>query len=219
MSESMAFIGGVAVAGLAALLLLKGAGGNPVQNFSSASPQAQQPVVAPPAIPPAMQYSYPPQYPPSSSGSFANEQMRSDMERMKLQMENMQREKDQLRNRNEQLQTQIHSNYQAQLKNLNPQNIQNTPQQAVLPPATENPWWSSGILWAVGGMALTVGGGVVVAGVSALFSQKPRSTRTVQVIHPYNSPNPTLAPVRRAEFLPPRPEQRRAEVPEYDDMY
>ncbi len=219
MSESMAFIGGVAVAGLAALLLLKGAGGNMSQGFSASSQTPQQPVVAPPVVPPATQYSYLPQNPPSSPGNFANEQLRSDMDRIKLQMENMQRENDRLRNRNEQLQTQINHNYQAQL--LSPQKIQNTPQQAVaLPPAVENHWWSSGILWgAVGGMALTVGGGVVVAGVSALFSQKPRSNRTVQVIHPYSSPNPTLTPIRRAEFLPPRTEQRRTEVPEYEDMY
>lgn len=218
MSESMAFIGGVAVAGLAALLLLKGAGANPAQNFS-VSPQAQQPVVAPPAIPPAAQYSYAPQNPPTSPASLASDQLRSDMDRMKLQMENMQRENDRLKNQNEQLQTQMHSSYQAQIKALNPQTLQNTPQQAVVPPAADNDWWSSGVLWgAVGGMALTVGGGVVVAGVSALFSQKPRSTRTVQVIHPYNS-NPTLAPVRRAEFLPPRAEQRRTEIPEYEDTY
>lgn len=220
MSESMAFIGGVAVAGLAALLLLKGAGGNAAQNFSISSQQPQQPVVAPPAIPPANQYSYAPQNPPSSPGNLVNEQLRSDMDRVKLQMENMQRENDRLRNRNEQLQTQISQQYQAQLQVLNPQTIQHTPQQVASPLAVENQWWSSGILWgAVGGMALTVGGGVVVAGVSALFSQKPRSARTVQVIHPYNSPNPTLTPVRRAEFLPPRPEQRRAEATEYEDIY
>lgn len=220
MSESMAFIGGVAVAGLAALLLLKGAGGNLAQNFSAASPQAQQPVVAPPVVPAAPQYPYPPQNPSSSPGHFVNEQLRTDMDRIKLQMDNMQRENDQLKNRNEQLQTQINHQYQAQLKVLSPQNIQNTPQQAMLPPAVDNHWLSSGILWgAVGGMALTVGGGVVVAGVSALFSQKPRSSRTVQVIHPYNSSNPSLAPIRRAEFLPPRPESRRTEVPEYEDMY
>jgi hypothetical protein len=68
-------------------------------------------------------------------------------------------------------------------------------------------------------MALTVGGGIVVAGVSALFSQKQRPTRTVQVIHPYNGSGNTISPpVRRAEFLPPRSE-RRMEAPEYDDTY
>lgn len=221
MSESMAFIGGVAVAGLAALLLLKGAGGNAIQNFSASSPQAQAPVVAPPAIPPAAQYNtYVPQNPSSSPGNFVNEQLRSDMDRMKLQIESMQRENDRLKSSNDQLQTQINHQYQTQLKAFNPHNLQNAPQQAALAPAADNDWWSSGVLWgAVGGMALTIGGGVVVAGVSALFSQKPRASRTVQVIHPYSSPNPTLTPVRRAEFLPPRQEQRRTEVPEYEDMY
>ncbi|MEO1561514.1 MAG: heterocyst differentiation related protein, partial [Cyanobacteria bacterium J06632_19] len=46
MSESMAFIGGVAVAGLAALLLLKGSGNSLTPNFNT--PQVQSPVVAQP---------------------------------------------------------------------------------------------------------------------------------------------------------------------------
>ena len=46
MSESMAFIGGVAVAGLAALLLLKGSGNSLPANYNA--PQVQSPVVAQP---------------------------------------------------------------------------------------------------------------------------------------------------------------------------
>lgn len=214
MSESMAFIGGVAVAGLAALLLLKGSGNSGPATFNV--PQVQSPVVtqpymaqpgAYPGVPP-----YPNQLPPNSDSI----ELRTQLERQKTQLDTLQRENDQLKNQNQQFQSQVQSYYHSQ---INAQQNQNSAQQAAALQQSQEPWWSSRILWAVGGMALTVGGGIVVAGVSALFSPKQRPTRTVQVIHPYNgSGNAISTPVRRAEFLPPRSE-RRMEAPEYDDTY
>jgi hypothetical protein len=212
MSESMAFIGGVAVAGLAALLLLKGSG-NAQPNFN-VTPQVQQaPAIAPPMPQPGVYPGvpmYPNQFPPSQDTT----ELRTQLERQKNQLDALQRENDQLRNQTQQFQSQIQTYYQSQ---LNAQQNQNSAQQTALGP--QDAWWSSNIMWAVGGIALTVGGGIVVAGVSALFSQKDRPTRTVQVIHPYNGSGHTISPpVRRAEFLPPRSE-RRMEAPEYDDTY
>ncbi|MEM7553219.1 MAG: heterocyst differentiation related protein [Cyanobacteria bacterium P01_A01_bin.84] len=217
MSESMAFIGGVAVAGLAALLLLKGTN-NPVQSFAVPS-QIQQPqVVAPPALPQQGQYPFPAQNQPAVSRINSDSPLRTDMERLKLQLNDLQKTNDQLKNQNQQLQTQLQNNYQQQINALSAQNSQASSPQSAL--TTNQPWWSSGIVWAVGGVIVTVGGGIVVAGISALFSQKQRPTRTVQVIHPYNSPVATpIGPVRRAEFLPPRAESRRVESSEYEDMY
>ncbi len=214
MSESMAFIGGVAVAGLAALLLLKGSGNSvAVPNFNG-TPQVQAPIVAQPYMAQPGTYPglpvYPNQIPPGSDPM----ELRSQLERQKNQLDVLQRENDQLKNQTQQFQSQIQTYYQSQ---LNAQQNQNSAQQTALQP--QEAWWTSNILWAVGGMALTVGGGIVVAGVSALFSQKQRPTRTVQVIHPYSSSGQTISPpVRRAEFLPPRSE-RRMEAPEYDDTY
>ncbi len=214
MSESMAFIGGVAVAGLAALLLLKGSGNSLPANFN-ATPQVQPPVVAQPYMAQPGTYpgvpAYPNQFPPSPDTS----ELRTQLERQKTQLDVLQRENDQLKNQNQQFQSQVQSYYHQ--SQLSAQQNQSSTQQALA--QSQEPWWSSGILWAVGGMALTVGGGIVVAGVSALFSQKQRPTRTVQVIHPYNGSSSTISPpVRRAEFLPPRSE-RRMEAPEYDDTY
>lgn len=211
----MAFIGGVAVAGLAALLLLKGSGNSVQPNFNV--PQVQAPaVVAPPMMNQPGAYpglpTYPNQQLPPSSDT---NELRTQLERQKTQLDVLQRENDQLKNQNQQLHSQMQTFYQSQLNAQQNQSVQ----QAALQ-QTQEPWWSSGILWAVGGMALTVGGGIVVAGVSALFTQKQRPTRTVQVIHPYNgSGGQTISPpVRRAEFLPPRSE-RRVEAHEYDDTY
>ncbi|WP_017319201.1 hypothetical protein [Mastigocladopsis repens] len=212
MSESMAFIGGVAVAGLAALLLLKGAGGTPLPNYNVSS-QIPSPVVAPPAVmPPSVTYSGQPY--PNPAPVSPNTEERVQMERLKMENEGLKNENNGLKTQVQQLQSQLQQvyNYQVQLNQQQNQNAAQLQQQS------QNRWLSSPIVWAVGGMSLTVGGGIVVAGVLALFSPKDRPSRTVQVIHPYNGPTPPLAPVRRPEFLPPRTE-RRVEAQEYDDTY
>ncbi|MBW4595546.1 MAG: heterocyst differentiation related protein [Brasilonema angustatum HA4187-MV1] len=214
MSESMAFIGGVAVAGLAALVLLKGAGGNPLPNYTVGS-QLPPAVVAPSTvIPPTATYAGQP-YPNPVPVNPNNEEMRVQTERLKMENEGLKNENNGLKTQVQQLQSQIQQVYNYQVQ-LNQQNQQQNAAQ--LQHQSENRWWSSPAVWAVGGITLTIGGGIVVAGVLALFSPKERPTRTVQVIHPYNGPTPPLAPVRRAEFLPPRTE-RRVEAQEYDDMY
>jgi TolA-binding protein len=217
MSESMAFIGGVAVAGLAALLLLKGSGSSMQPNYT-VTPQLPAVVAQPQTIMPPTS-TYPGQmYPNPTPVSPNTEELRVQIERQKAQLEILQTENVQLKQQNQQLQLQV-QNYSNQAQwNAQQQSQHAAAQQAALQ-QPQDPWWSSGIVWAVGGMAITVGGGIVVAGINALFSQKPRPTRTVQVIHPYNGPTPPLAPVRRPEFLPTRNEARRIETTEYDDAY
>ncbi len=213
MSESMAFIGGVAVAGLAALVLLKGTG-NALQPNYTVTPQIPA-VVAPQVM---QQPSYPygqGVYPNPTAPVGPSTEERVAMERLKMENEALKKENDQIKTQFQQLQFQ----FQSQVNALNAQNNQNTTvRQATLPPEQTH-WWSSPMAWAVGGMTLTIGGGVVVAGVLALFSPKQSQSRTVQVIHPYTGSTLPLANVRRPEFLPPRTEVRRVEAPEYDDIY
>lgn len=210
MSESMAFIGGVAVAGLAALVLLKGAGNSPQPNFA-VTPQFQAPV--PQQMMPPPQYPYG-QLPYPNNPPVPNTEQRAELESVKSEMARLKSDNEQLRTQNQQLQWQFQSyNQQQQQLQFSQQNNQRT----ALQPQT--PWWSSPIVWAVGGMSLTIGGGVVVAGVLALFSPKQRQSRTVQVIQPYQGSTQPLVPIRRTEFLPPRMEARRVETPEYDEMH
>ncbi|MBN3961224.1 heterocyst differentiation related protein [Nostoc sp. NMS8] len=220
MSESMAFIGGVAVAGLAALVLLKGTN-TPLQpNFAVASqmpgvvaPQGMQPQMYPYA--PYGQPMYPNQVQPPTATST---DQRVEMEKLntQMQLERLKNDNEQLKLQNQQLQGQVQNFNTQQQWQLAQQN--NQPKTTALQPQTT--WWSSPMLWAVGGAALTIGGGVVVAGVLALFSPRQRSGRTVQVIHPYQGATPPLVPVRRAEFLPAsRMEARRVEAHEYDEMH
>lgn len=214
MSESMAFIGGVAVAGLAALVLLKGTNTPLQSNF--AIPQIQPQVMQPQVMPPQLPYNY--QQPPvlNNPPAAPNPSQSAEMEKLNTQMEKIKTDNEQLRQQNLQLQSQVQT-YTWQIQQANQVNQLRAP--LAIQPQTDNQWWRSPIVWAVGGATLTIGGGVVVAGVLALFSPRQRNTRTVQVIHPYNGSTSTLAPVRRAEFLPSRVDARRVEAPEYDEMH
>jgi len=214
MSESMAFIGGVAVAGLAALVLLKGTN-TPLQSNFAVTPQMPA-VVAPQVMPPQAQYPYGPYGQPvypNQPPVAPNSEQRVEWEKLKVEFDRLKTDNEQLKTQNQRL-----------LDNYNTQQLQlaqnNQPKAALAASQPENPWWSSPIVWAVGGMSLTIGGGIVVAGVLALFSPRQRPARTVQVIHPYQGSTPSLVPVRRAEFLPPsRMEARRVEAPDYDEMH
>jgi hypothetical protein len=212
MSESMAFIGGVAVAGLAALVLLKGTN-TPLQPNFAVAPQ--MPTVMAPQIQPPVQYppyGQPP-YPNPQPSTAPNPELRAEFEQLKAELNRLKTDNEQLRGANQRL----FDNQNAQQLLLAQQNNQKLPPEVLQP---QNAWWSSPIVWAVGGATLTVGGGIVVAGVLALFAPRNRPTRTVQVIHPYQGSTTPLVPVRRAEFLPPsRGEVRRVEAPEYDEMH
>jgi len=221
MSESMAFIGGVAVAGLAALLLLKGAN-NSFQPNLAMTPQIPTTLMQQPQVMPPVQY--PPNYSqagyPNQPSPALNSENHQEIENLKMQMDRLRADNEQLKLQNQQLQGQVQNFTQQQwqwTQQANQLKMASVPSYQQLPP--QSPWWSSPIVWAVGGMSLTIGGGVIAAGVLSLFSPRQRSARTVQVIHPYNGPTPPLVPVRRAEFLPTssHTEARRVDATEYDE--
>ena len=217
MSESMAFIGGVAVAGLAALVLLKGTN-TPLQPNFAVAPQMPTNMVAPQFMQQPGQYSsnYGQQTYPNTP-TTSNTEQRVEVERLKMDLERLKSDNEQQRVQYQQLQFQVQNYNNQQSQFAQQQSSQKAVAATTLP--TQTPWWSSPIVWAVGGMSLTIGGGVVVAGVLALFSPRQRSGRTVQVIHPYQGRTQPLTPIRRAEFLPPGLETRRVEAPHYDEMH
>lgn len=215
MSESMAFIGGVAVAGLAALLLLRGTSASLQPNLA-VNPQLPSTVVAPQVMQPPVQY--PPygqaQY-PNNPPVAPNAEQRVEIERIKMDLERIKGDNEQLRTRNQQLQDYI-QNYNNQQLQQAQQNSQKVVDAAL---RADSPWWNSPIVWAAGGATITIGGGIVVAGVLSLFSSRQNSARTVQVIHPYQVPTQPIVPMRRAEYLPPSGmDARRMETREYDEM-
>lgn len=217
MSEkSTAFLAGAAFAGIAAFVLLR-SGGNPGQaNLPTYLPSPPQPGQAYGT----MQQLPPP--PPTATGVSPDTapyclQQQSDTQRLKDRLEQQQSEteqvKAQLRNQQmviEALTTQAKANVYPPPVNPTQELAPVHQQQQPLNPML------TGILWAVGGMVLTVISGVVLAAAFALLSQQQRPPRTVQVIHPIPTPPPTLSHRRRSEFLPPQLEGRRNDSIDYD---
>ncbi|MGB2925422.1 MAG: hypothetical protein WBB82_08980 [Limnothrix sp.] len=218
MSEGIAFIGGVSIAGLAALVLLKGTG-TPAQqpNFGMPTVEAPQAVQQP--------IQYPPNYGQQPIPDPNQQALQLEKLNLNMQMEKLEADNQQLMLQNQQLQVQLESLTAQQQWTLEQQ--QNQQEATALLPVEQNSQRESPIIWAVGGAILTVCGGVVTAGVLSLFSApKQRQTktmpRTVNVIHPHGYGQiPNAGTMRRTEFLPPSrsTEARRVETAEYDELY
>lgn len=219
MSDGMAFLTGAAFAGVAVLFMIKGGGNIGAANIPS---PGQLPIA--PTIAPNNPYMTTPTMPtPMASPGAAlynNEQQRLDAERFRAMFE-------QQRMENEQLKAQL-QNHQKILEQLSIKNdpnnspfIRTTPMPAAAATAAQqqdNPMLS-GLVWALGGMAITISGGVVVVGALSVLTKQQRSGgRTTYVVQqPYNALPPTVARRRTAEVIPPpHMDERRVDYVEYD---
>ena len=213
MSDGMAFLTGAAFAGVAVLFLFKGG-----PNIGAANIPSTQPLPISPTNP----YLTTPGTPTPASpglnqyGQYGNyEQQRLDAERMRAMFE-------QQRAETEQLKAQL-QNQQALIEQLSKQTDPNNSlfarskaASAVASGQQDNPMLS-GIVWALGGMAITISGGVVVVGALSILSRQQRPPRTTYVVQqPYTALPPTLHPRRRADVMPPQIEERRIDYVEYD---
>ncbi len=220
MSDTTAFVGGAALAGLAALIVLKGGitigspNLSPAQSLPSFSavPLATQPATV--GVLPA-----PTMATPSPVSAHDLEKQQLVTEQLKAQIEQQRTQTDQLKN---QLQSQ-----QALIDALTAQNKVNPAIQTQSPPygnryatgleAVDRQTSSSmvaGLMWALGGMILTFGGGIALVGMFVLFSKNQRPNRTIEVIHEdYPSYLPTR---RRSQMLPPRRTLKRVNAEEID---
>lgn len=207
--NSMAFLAGGAFAGIAVLLLLKG-GVNPSQaNLQPAVQQSPLAVQSSAPLPPGM-------LPGAPYGSAYAEQQRLMEERLRNQFEQQRAEIEQLKSqlRNQQM---VIDASQTGPNNLPPHLKQVSPVMATTAEQPTNQILT-GLLWALGGAAATLCGGLFVVGALALLSQQQRGRRTVQVVHPINTYSPTLHSRRRSEFLPPKiVESRRVEEIEFEE--
>jgi type II secretory pathway pseudopilin PulG len=214
MSDTTAFVGGAALAGLTALIVLKGGvtigapNVNPPQalpNFSSTPLPTVPGTVSPLPTPPSLS--------PSPVSAYDLEKQQLATEQLKTQLEQQRTQAEQLKN---QLQSQ-----QALIDALTAQNkvaAPPSPYSGRYTPSSENPEPVSpivaGLLWALGGMILTFGGGIALVGMFVLFSRNQRPNRTVEVIH---EDYPTYLPMRRrSQMLPPRRAIRRVNAEEID---
>lgn len=217
MSDGMAFLTGAAFAGVAVLFMIKGGPNIGAANMPSSQPlpfTQTNPYMMPTPLPTAALAS--PGLP-----AYGIDQQRVDADRLKIML-------DQQRNETEQLKAQL-QNQQMIIEKLSIQNDPNNPNnslfarnrqpvQAVAAQQQDNPLLS-GMVWALGGMAITVSGGVVVVGALSMLSRQQRSGRTTYVVQQpssYTALPATLHPRRRPEVMPPQLDERRVDYVEYD---
>jgi hypothetical protein len=214
MSDTTSFLGGAALAGLAAMIVLRGG-----INFGSptlSSPNGNL-LPIPPMMPPTngsvQNFSAPNAAFPSPSPMAMMPPNQSDRTyedaKMRLEM-------DQLKNQIEQQQTQIRSQ-QTLIDNLSLQTKANNltppapvPQLQMPNPRQEDQSVVSGLPWALGGVLLTFGGGIALVGMMSMFAKQNRPVRTVEYVH--DEYPAYLSARRRAQALPPRRALRRVDL-------
>jgi hypothetical protein len=209
MSDTTSFLGGAALAGLAAIILLRG-------GVSANSPIGAMPM---PTLQPLPTATLPPisTLPPGTTAVPTT----YDLERQRLETDQMKAQLEQQRVQTEQLKAQVQSQ-QALIETLNAQN------KNVLPTLTpkspqgqanplESPNLMTGVLWALGGMILAFGGGIALVGLFVLLARQQRPSRTIEVIHD-DHPNylPTGSVRRRSQVLPPRRVIKRMDAEDFE---
>ncbi|MEQ9235559.1 MAG: hypothetical protein RIG66_15920 [Coleofasciculus sp. E2-BRE-01] len=224
MSDGMAFLTGAAFAGVAVLFMMKGGDSLGITN-APPSQTAQLPQ-SNPYNPYNPAYGQNPQMPVQTTPGFAG----NDFEQQQVTVERLKGMLEQQRAETEQLKAQV-QNQQALIDNLMGQTNPNNPNSFIpprieaAPPVTpvqqseQDNSIISGLVWGLGGMAVTISGGVVVVGLLAVLSrqQQPRPSRTTYVVpHPYNALPYAPSARRRTEVIPPPLDDRQVDYVEYE---
>lgn len=224
MSDGMAFLTGAAFAGVAVLFMMKGGDSLGITN-APPSQTAQLPQ-SNPYNPYNPAYGQNPQMPVQTTPGFAG----NDFEQQQVTVERLKGMLEQQRAETEQLKAQV-QNQQALIDNIMGQNNPNNPNSFIpprieaAPPVTpvqqseQDNSIISGLVWGLGGMAVTISGGVVVVGLLAVLSrqQQPRPPRTTYVVpHPYNALPYAPSARRRTEVIPPPLDDRQVDYVEYE---
>jgi hypothetical protein len=221
MSDTTSFLGGAALAGLVAVVVLRGG-----ISFGSNSPVigGVQPGFSLPSAMPNMgvNSSMPTMPLPMPAASPANEKQDYDSVKIQFRVE-------QLQGQVEQQQAQLRSQ-QVMIDTLSAQsrtgawNAQqpapaapNVPQLTPGSAAFEhnNGGLANGLPWALGGVLLAFGGGIALVGMFSLFSRQSRPGRTIEFVHDDYSPY-LPQQRRRVQVLPPRRSIRRIDVEDED---
>lgn len=214
MSDTTSFLGGAALAGLAAVIVLRG-GVNLGLPTVSGSDAARLPM--PPSLPPVgnatQEFATANPVLPTPQPAIAKAELGYEEAKLRLEM-------DQLKSQFEQQQQQIR-NQQALIDNLTLQSKAQslTPPSPVPPPAAQAPSprqdesssLAVGLPWALGGVLLTFGGGIALVGIMSMFTRQNRPVRTVEYVH---DDYPAYVPSRRRpqHMLPPRRTLRRVDL-------
>lgn len=220
MSDGMAFLTGAAFAGVAVLFMLKGGEGLGVANLPPSQPAPISPTN--PYAPYNPYSTNPSMLNPTSPGFPGNdyEHQQVTVDRLRAMLEQQRTETEQLKAQVQQQQVLIESLIGQTPINPMPARIEAAPPPMVNQPPEQQSENSilSGLVWGLGGMAVTISGGVVVVGLLAVLSrQQQRPPRTTYVVqHPYNALPYSVGTRRRTEVIPPHLDDRQADYVEYE---
>ena len=220
MSDTTSFLGGAALAGLAALVVMRGG----LTIGSPSMPQAQsfqlpQLSLGQGIINPAtgqLLPSIPGPSPVAGIGRtpYEDAKLSVQVEALKAQLEQLQGQMRSQQTVVDTMTTQLRTGM------VTPQAIPTVVPQPVQPIASVSDQAATnliaGLPWALGGMVLTFGGGIALVGMFVLLSRQNRG-RTIEVVHddyPAYLPNVQTPSRRRVQVLPPRRSIRRVEAEE-----
>ncbi|MCX5962489.1 MAG: hypothetical protein NT070_04880 [Cyanobacteria bacterium] len=220
MSDTTSFLGGAALAGLVALVMMRGG-----LTIGSPSMPSQQSFQLPQlSLGQGNMNPVTGQVMPPTQNSITAVPSRSPYEDAKLDVK-----VESLKTQIEQLQLQVHSQQtvmDAMTAQVRTGALAQQPSAAMVPQPTspvnspsEQAATSvlSGLPWALGGMMLTFGGGIALVGMFVLLARQNRSGRTIEFIHDdYQAYLPTAQPAsrRRVRVMPPSRAIKRVEVEE-----
>jgi hypothetical protein len=222
MSDTTSFLGGAALAGLAALVVMRGG-----LTIGSPSMPSQQSFQLPqlslgqgvnpatgqaiPAVPTPAAVAVPGRTPYEDAKLDVKvESLKGQIEQLQLQVRSQQTVIDTMT-------TQVRT---GALSAAAPQpSVIPQPTAPIVSPSDQAATsMLSGLPWALGGMMLTFGGGIALVGMFVLLSRQNRSGRTIEVIHDdypaYLPQTVQAASRRRVQVIPPRRAIRRVEVEE-----
>lgn len=213
MSDGMAFLTGAAFAGVAVLFLMRGGAG---ANLGVTAPPVTQfpPTSQVPVATPFMNGTQPQAMPTVSPGSALYS---PDQQRLVMQLEQQRTEIEQLRQQLQNQQSFMQRMTVQNETNANSLFAQTKPQSEPTQLGQQDNPMLSGLVWALGGMAVTISGGVVVIGALSVLSRQQRPPRTTYVVqHPYSAALPPTIQTRRREYMPPPVMERQVEHIDYD---
>lgn len=197
MSDTTAFLGGAAVAGLAALVLLRG-GVNAGSPMVATVPQPLPTVPLPsPLLSPVATAS-----PPTGSDQ-QNDVQKFAIDQLTKAVEQQRAESEKLREQVQRQQSVIDA--LATQARLTSSNFQPRPAMPNAPPVEQPNSMLNSMMWALGGVALSLGGGIVLVGMFVTLSkQQGRNARSVEIVQPLEDYT-YISPDRRyIQTLPPR---------------
>jgi hypothetical protein len=212
MSDTTSFLGGAALAGLAAMIVLRG--GINLSTPGLNNNPALLPM--PPSLPqsgmmPSVSNTPLPSPMPTMAAVPTNERSIYEDAKMRLEL-------DQMKSQIEQQQSQIRSqqslidslNLQSRAAGINPVVPQTIPQIS----NNADQSLASSLPWALGGVLLTFGGGLALVGMFSMLARQNRPVRSVEYVH---DDYPAYLPQRRrVQVLPPRRSVRRVELEDDD---